>query len=36
MSVVIGAKYKDGVIIAADKQATMGNTKTTTGKLQYL
>lgn len=28
MSVVIGAKYKDGVIIAADKQATMGNTKT--------
>lgn len=28
MSVVIGAKYKDGIIIAADKQATMGNTKT--------
>ena len=36
MSVVISAKYKDGIAIIADKQVTCGTTKSNNGnKLQY-
>lgn len=36
MSVVIGIKYKDGVVMAADKQATSGTTKSDNAiKMQY-
>lgn len=36
MSVVIGAKYKDGIAMIADKQITSGTTKSNNGnKMQY-